>query len=109
MSGKIERFNSVTGSITMTDDATTSPRIPFGPASGGIVVVDSETGGTAINWHTALTAEGTAVPVVVDGVALSTTVAAGNAYPVPDALFAAPFIVGVTDSDTITIRLSVKG
>jgi hypothetical protein len=110
MSGKIERFNSVTGSITMTNDPQASPKIPFGPASGGIVVVDSVTGNAGtINWYTSFTASEQAKPVFVDGAVLSTNVSPGQAYPLPDGLFGSPFVVGVTNSDTITVRLSVKG
>jgi hypothetical protein len=110
MAGKIERFNSVTGSYTMTNDPAASPKISFGPASGAIVVVDATaSGATTINWYTAFTASEQAKPVYVDGTLASTAVSDGQAYPVPDALFAAPFIVGVTDAGTATVRLSVKG
>lgn len=109
MSGKIERFNSVTDSITMTNDPAASPKIPFGPASGGIVIVDSVSTAATINWYTAFTASEQAKPVYVDGAVLSTAVSPGQAYPLPDGLFGSPFVVGVTDAGTAVIRLSVKG
>jgi hypothetical protein len=109
MSGKIERFNSITGSVTMTNDPAASPKIPFGPAAGGIVVVDSASGATVINWYTAFTASEQAKPLYVNDAVVSTTVSPGQAYPIPDGLFGAPFVVGVTDSGTLTVRLSVKG
>lgn len=109
MSGKIERFNSVTGSITLTASASTSPKISFGPAAGGIFVVDAAATATKVNWYVALVPEDTAAPVYDAGSALSTTISAGNAYAIPDALFGAPFVVGVADAGTVTIRLSVKG
>jgi hypothetical protein len=47
---------------------------------------------------------------VNDGTAdVSTTIVANKAYPIPDALFAAPFIVAVTNAGTATFRLCVKG
>jgi hypothetical protein len=110
MAGTIERFNSVTGSFTLTNSASTSPDIPFGPASGGLLIVDAvASGATKINWYTAFTTSETAIPLYVDGAAASTDISAGRAYALPDALFAAPFVVGVTDAGTATIRLSVKG
>lgn len=110
MSGKIERFNSVTGSITLTASSSTSPKICFGPAAGGLFAVDAVSGGaTKIDWYAALGPEDTAVPVYDSGSALSTSVSASRCYAIPDALFGAPFVVGVADAGTVTIRLSVKG
>lgn len=109
MSGKIERFNSVTGAITLTASASTSPKINFGPAAGGIFVVDSLDTASKIDWYVALSPEDTAAQIYDCDIALSTSVTAGQAYAIPDALFGAPFVVGVTDAGTATIRLSVKG
>jgi hypothetical protein len=36
-------------------------------------------------------------------------VEAGKAYPLPDGLFAAPFIAGVVNAGTLTATLAVKG
>jgi hypothetical protein len=109
MPNKIERLCSVTGSIVATASASTSPKVPFGAASGGVLVVDGVTGGAAsLAWHVAFGPEGTPVPVNSGG-AVTTTVSAGNAYPIPDALFGAPFIVAVADAGTVTFRVSVKG
>lgn len=109
MAGKIERFNSVSDSITLTASSSTSPKICFGPAAGGMVVVDSVDTATKINWYAALSPEGTAYPVYSSGSQLSTDIAGSRAYAIPDELFGAPFVVGVTDAGTAVIRLSVKG
>lgn len=110
MPNKIERLSSVTSQITATNAAATSPKIPYGAAGGGMLIVDSVAGGaTSLSWHAAFGPELTPVPVN-DGTAdVSTTIAASKAYPIPDALFAAPFIVAVTNAGTATFRISVKG
>lgn len=110
MSGKIERASSVTGTYTLTSSASTSPKIPFGASAGAVFVVDSVAGSaTKINWHVCLGPELTPAPIYADGAALTTDIVASRAYAIPDALFAAPFIVGATDAGTAVIRLSVKG
>jgi hypothetical protein len=110
MPNKIERLSSVTGTIVCTNSAATSPKIPFGAAAGGVFIVDALAGSaTKIVWHVAFGQELTPVPANDGSAAVETTVSANTAYPIPDALFAAPFIVGVTNSGTATIRLCVKG
>jgi hypothetical protein len=109
MPNKIERLCSVTGSIVATASASTTPKIPFGAASGGTLIVDGVTGGAAtLTWYVAFGPEGTAVPIQSSG-AVTTTISAGNAYPLPEALFGAPFIAAVADVGTATFRISVKG
>ena len=110
MPSKIERLCSVTDAIAVGSSASAGKRIPFGAASGGMVFVESVGGGAAsLSWYAAVGPEATAVQAS-DGTAdLTTSIAAGRAYPLPDALFAAPFIVAVTDVGTASIRISVKG
>lgn len=110
MPNKIERYTSVVAAVTATNSASASPKIPFGAAAGGIIIVDAvASGANTITWHVAFGPELTPVPVVVDGANLTTSVIASRAYALPDALFAAPFIVAVTNAGTATIRVSVKG
>lgn len=109
MPHKIERLSSVSGTITATNSASTSPPIPFGAAAGGILIVDSVSSATSITWHVAFGQELTPRPLNADGAAVTTTIAANNAYTLPDALFGAPFIVAVVNAGTATFRLSVKG
>jgi hypothetical protein len=110
MPNKIERVSVVTSAVTATNSASTSPKTNYGSHAGGIFIVDSVAGGaTSLTWHVAFGPEVTAVPVN-DGTAdVSTTIVASKAYPIPDALFAAPFIVAVTNAGTATFRLCVKG
>jgi hypothetical protein len=109
MPNKIERLNSVTGTFVATNSAATSPKIPFSSAAGGVIIVDAVSSATTLTWHIAFGPELTPVPLNADGSGVTTTIAAGNAYTLPDALFAAPFIVAVTNAGTATFRMSVKG
>jgi hypothetical protein len=109
MPNKIERLSSVTGTIVATNSASTSPKIPFGAAAGGILIVDAVSSATTITWHVAFDVELTPRPLNADGSAVTTTIAANNAYTLPDALFGAPYIVAVVNAGTATFRVSVKG
>lgn len=107
---KIERDNSVTAALGLTDDAGTSARIPFGPAGGGIIIVDSVTGAAnKITWHAVFTQAGTPKPIWSEGAVVETSIAADRAYPIPDACFASPIVVPVLNDDTASIRVSLKG
>jgi hypothetical protein len=109
MANTIERLNSVAGPFTATNSASTSPKIPFGPVAGGIIIVDSVSSATTITWHVAFGAELTPRPLNADGAGVTTTIAANQAYALPDALFGAPYIVAVVNAGTATFRISVKG
>lgn len=110
MPNKIERVCSVTGSVVATASASTSPKIPFGAAAGGAIIVDGVTGGAAtLTWHVAFGQEDTPRPLNSGGSGVTTAIATNNAYALPDALYGAPFIVAVADAGTATFRVSVKG
>lgn len=110
MPNKIERYNSVSAAVTATNSASTSPKVPYGAVAGGMIIVDSvASGATSITWNVAFGQENTPRPLNADGAAVTTTIAANNAYTLPDALFAAPFIVAVTNAGTATFRIAVKG
>jgi len=109
MPNKIERLSSVADSVTATSSASTSPKLPFGSAAGGIIIVDAVSSATSITWHVAFGPELTPRPLNADGSAVTTTIAANNAYTLPDALFGAQYIVAVTNAGTATFRMCVKG
>lgn len=110
MPNKMERLSSVAGPFTATSSAATSPKVPFGASAGAVIIVDAVAGGAnSITWHVAFGPELTPRPINADGAGVTTTIAADNAYVLPDALFAAPFIVAVTNAGTATFRISVKG
>jgi hypothetical protein len=111
MPNKLERHSSATASITLTASASTSPKIPFGASAGAILYVSGTSGGAAtVAWYVAAGPEETALPLYAnDGTAVTTAITSGRAYSLPDSLYAAPFLVGVADTGTATIRLFVKG
>jgi hypothetical protein len=107
---RIERQNSVTATLSLTGSSSTSAKIPFGPAGGGIVVVDSVGGSaTKITWHACLGPTDTPQPIYSDDAVVETPIAASRAYPIPDACFASPIVVPVLDTGTASIRVSLKG
>ena len=110
MPHKIERLSSVTSQVIATDDSELSPKIPFGAAAGGVIIVDAVDGGaTSLSWYVSFGPELTPFPVNDGTSDVTTNIIDGKAYPIPDALFAAPFIVAVTNAGTATFRLCVKG
>lgn len=110
MPTKLERHSSSVGPITFTASASTSPRIPFGASAGAIICVTAVTGGAAtVAWYVAAGPEATPLPLVYDGASVATTIAAGSAYALSDAVYAAPFLIGVTDTGTATVQIFVKG
>jgi hypothetical protein len=107
MPNKIERRSSVSSPYVLTASASTTPIMPYGAVSGAIIVVSAVSGGaTSLTWRVSTGAEVASVPLVG---ASATTIAAGNAYEVPDEVFAAPFITATTNAGTATITLLVKG
>lgn len=108
MPNKIERKASVTQTYTFTASASTSPKVPFAAAAGGVFIVDAVSGAASINWYTCFGAEGTPAQLNDGSSDVSTSITAGKAYPLPDALFGSEFVVGVVNSGTATVRICVK-
>jgi len=108
---KAERSQGITSTLSLTNSAATSAKIPFGPASGGNVVIDTLVTGVSITWHGAMNSTDTPGRVYgADGTILAAvTVAATGFYPIPDACFGCPFVVPVLNAGTATIRASLKG
>lgn len=109
MPNKIERLSSVTGTYSLTASASTTARIPFSSMAGGLFSVEALSGGSSINWFVAMGAELTPIAANTGAAAVTTSISLNTAYPLPDALFAAPFLVPVLNSGTATIRLALKG
>lgn len=111
MGRQIERVSAVTTSYTLTASSSTSPKIPFGGAAGGVFVVDAVTNApTSVSWYAAFGPEGTPAQLNDGSSDVTTTITTGKAYPIPDAAYGCQFLVGVTNtaSSTATIRLCVK-
>jgi hypothetical protein len=110
MPNKIERLNVITQPILVTASAATTGKAQFGPAAGGMFIVDALAGGAnTLTWHASFGAEEQPVPVNDGTSDVTTSVTANKTYPIPDALFGAPFVAVVTNAGTATIRLCVKG
>lgn len=106
---RIERSNSAGAVLTVTADAATTPVVSFGPSAGGMVFVTALSTATTLNWYATYSRDVTP-GAVSDGTAdVSTTVAAGKSYPIPDALYGAPFIAIVTNAGTASVVITVKG
>ena len=108
MPNKIERLSSVTQAMTLTDDAATTPAIPFGASAGATLFVESVSGAAAITWHVLHAPGATAAVMDSDG-PVTTSIEAGKAYAFPDSLFATPFVKAVLDSGTASVVVSLKG
>jgi hypothetical protein len=109
MPNKIERLSVVSAPLALTASASTTARIPFSSTAGAIFTVEAVSGATTINWFVAMGTELTPIVANDGSAAVTTTITNNTAYPVPDALFAAPFIVPVLNSGTATIRMAFKG
>lgn len=115
MPNKIERLSGVNGPFTITASTSTTARIPFAAAAGGVIVVTAVTSTPAtLTWYVSNTSDGTLVPLQDGtGSGVTTTVASTNsyvnAYPIPDAAFGAQFIAAVSNAGTLAVSLSVKG
>lgn len=115
MPNRIERLSGTNGPFIATNSTGTTARVGFGSAAGGVLIVTAVSSTPAtITWHVAATPDGTLSPLRDgSGSAVTTTVDSANsylnAYPLPDALFAAPCIAAVTNAGSVTFTIAVKG
>jgi hypothetical protein len=86
--------------------ATTSGMFPFGRFGGACVMIANTNGATQINWFATVDPAVTPQRVYADGSALSTAVTVG-VHPVPDACYAANFVVPVIISSASTCAMTV--
>ena len=110
MSYRIQRENATTYSVVATNSASTTPKIAFATMSGGTIFVTAVSSATKVVWYASPDSQTTPVPLKDStGSAVETTVSAGNAYALPDAVFGALFISAVADAGTVTMHISTKG
>jgi hypothetical protein len=99
----------VTATVVVATDADlTATAVCIEAAAMGMIWIPSNFDGTKIIYHVCSTYGGTYVPLglVTDGTTREDTVAASKAYPLPEALFGAPYfkVETVTDqADTDTV------
>lgn len=108
----IIRFNDQLKTATFTDSDNTTEGFNMAVYSGAIIMVDAVQGGaTTLSWK-CRPREGDATTFVLANNAntpVTTTIAAGRAYQLPDQLFAAGFVLATTNAGTASVRIQVKG
>lgn len=114
ISREIGRGTSTTGiSVAVTASSTTTGEVDFSEFAGGTVYVPSGSSITTLTFYVAPKIGGTYLAAYDDSsmsspAAVSLTVSAGNAYPIPSSIFGcgAMRMVGNT---TGTVYLTFKG
>ena len=106
---QIEHKSSVNSPVTFASSTSTTAKLPYGAVGGATAIVTAVSGAATLSWYVAADTETALYPAYNASGAITTTIAAGRAYKVPDELFAAPFIAAVTDAGTATVVLCVKG
>lgn len=89
--------------------ATTSGNIPFSSFAGGVVMIANTQSATAINWHGTVDMSVTPRQIYADGNAVTSALTVG-CVNMPDACFAAPFVVPViVGATTCAMTVMLKG
>jgi hypothetical protein len=106
---EITRFRDTVAITANSSAASTSGKIGFGAYAGGCIVVAATNGCTQVGWYASDASEGTPRQVYSDGAAVTTALTVG-VHPIPDACFAAPFVVPVvTGGTTCAMTVLLKG
>lgn len=88
--------------------ASSSTAVPYGLSAGGTIFVPTGSSITTLTFHVADSASGTMVALYdTDNAAVTLTVAADRAYPVPDQCFGAPYWT-VTGNAAGTVTVVTK-
>lgn len=101
-----------TQSVTFTASNSTTGGFNFSLYAGAMIHVSSVTGSpTTLTWKVKENEEASTVYPVADGsdAAITTTIQTGRAYPLPDELFAAGYVMATTDTGTAVCKIIVKG
>lgn len=110
----IIRQGSLYEPITLTADPATTQGFSLNIAAGGMLLVDSKTTAGTITISFFVKGDErfaqTYQLVNESGVPVTQTItAAGQAFPLPDGLFASRFILPVVSSGTAVVRYVTKG
>jgi hypothetical protein len=85
--------------LSLTTSLATTPVIGYENWAGGSIVIPNGSSITTLTWYGAPTADGTFVAAQDStGAAVTQTVAAAKAYPIPDALFGYAALKVVADA-----------
>ena len=76
----------------------TTAEIQYKKAAGGMIHIPTGSSITSLTWHTSH--DGTTYVAAQDseGAAVTQTVAAAKSYPIPDALYGAPYLKAVSNA-----------
>lgn len=111
MANTMLRGSTVGESLALTNSASTSAGFSMAGGAGAIVLVESVSGAASLTFSVkADPSSATAFSFIPDGstTAVSQPIAAGVAFDLPGGLFAARWIIPVTNAGTATIRVVVK-
>lgn len=94
-------------SLAITASSSTAAQLVFSSYAGGMVHVPSGSSITSLTWYGS--DDGTTYYAIQDGAgtAVVTTVAAGQAAPIPTACFAAAYLKAVGNT-TGTVHITLK-
>jgi hypothetical protein len=114
MSIQIERVIGSTGPINVTNDPATTGPIVLGPSAGGLLHCVSTSTGTAItvSWYAQYAATSSPFKLFdATNVVVTSSIAPGNCYEMPSALFAAAQVrvVAETAGQSAVVFFSLKG
>lgn len=84
--------------LSLTTSVGTTPEIKTGCHAAGTVYIPSGSTITTLTFHTAPTEGGTYLPLYSGAVAVTLTVTAGRAYPLPSGVYGTPFTKIVADA-----------
>ena len=108
---QITRYSVQLPALNLGVITDTPTKITYTGFAGGLLFVDTLTGGSTytITWYAAFTEGGSLVPVAdTSGKALTTTVTAGKAYEIPGSLYGATQIAPILNSGSGTARATLK-
>lgn len=112
MSNTILRGATIVESLALTNSAATSAGFSMAGSAGAMVFVDTVSGGATSLTFAAKTDPTSATAFTLipgdDTTPVSQPIAAGVAFDLPSGLFAARWIIPVTNAGTASIRVVVK-
>ena len=104
----LERIHCVLSDVAAAPGLANCTAIDVRNVAGGMVYVQSGAGLTTLTWYACDTTDGTYLPAR-DGAggAVTATIAAGQACPIPAALFGAAFLKAVGNAAAV-LSVSLK-
>jgi hypothetical protein len=110
MSMRMQREYFGPSFVPLTASASTTERIPYRNAAGGVLTVGSVAGGaTTITWWSMTEPGATPVQILdVSGNAVTTTITANTVRLIPDSLYGCHILVPVLNAGTASVTYTGK-